>query len=44
MLAKSEINTDRQVEFDYLKGLFIPMILLIHAFQVLGGDRFSVPA
>lgn len=44
MLAKSEINTGRQVEFDYLKGLFIPMILLIHAFQVLGGDRFSVPA
>ena len=44
MFAKTEVNTGRQVEFDYLKALFIPMILLIHAFQVLGGDTFPVPA
>jgi len=37
MLAKAEINTGRQIEFDYMKGFFTPMILLIHAFQVLRG-------
>jgi len=42
MFSKTDINTGRQVEFDYLKGLFIPMILLIHAFQMLGGAK--VPA
>ncbi len=42
MFSKNDINTGRQVEFDYLKGLFIPMILLIHAFQMLGGAK--VPA
>jgi len=36
-LEKQEVNTGRQWEFDYLKGLFVPMILLIHAFQMLGG-------
>ena len=35
LLQKTEINTGRQIEFDYLKGLFIPMILFIHAFQLL---------
>lgn len=44
MFAKTDINTGRQVEFDYLKGLFIPMILLIHAFQMLGGKAAVVPA
>ncbi|MBQ8015550.1 MAG: hypothetical protein IJ264_05125 [Clostridia bacterium] len=44
MLSKTEINTGRQVEFDYLKGLFIPIILLIHSFQVLGGDKTPNPA
>jgi len=44
MLAKTEINTGRQVEFDYMKGLFTPMILLIHAFQMLGGAASRVPA
>lgn len=44
MLAKKEINTGRQIEFDYLKGLFIPIILLIHSFQVLGGDKVPNPA
>lgn len=37
MFAKTEINTGRQIEFDYLKGLFVPMILLIHSFQLMGG-------
>lgn len=37
MTAKAEINTGRQIEFDYMKGFFTPMILLIHAFQVLRG-------
>ena len=36
-LNKQEVNTGRQIEFDYLKGLFIPMIILIHAFQLMGG-------
>lgn len=41
-LEKKEVNTGRQVEFDYLKGLFIPMILLVHAFQMLGGTSEPV--
>lgn len=44
MFSKEESNTGRQVEFDYMKGLFIPMILLIHAFQMLGGPESLVPA
>lgn len=35
--TKNDVNTKRQIEFDYLKGLFIPMIIVIHAFQLLGG-------
>ncbi|MGI6579308.1 MAG: hypothetical protein ACOX3H_03530 [Saccharofermentanales bacterium] len=42
MFAEKEINTGRQIEFDYLKGLFIPMILLIHSFQMMSGTL--VPA
>ena len=37
MFSKDEINTGRQIEFDYIKGLFVPMILLVHAFQMLDG-------
>jgi len=44
MFDSKEINTGRQIEFDYMKGLFIPMILLIHAFQMLGGAAAQVPA
>jgi len=44
MLAKTDINTERQIEFDYLKGLFIPLILLIHSFQMMGGTESLVPA
>ncbi len=36
-ITKEEVNTGRQREFDYLKGLFVPMIILIHAFQLMGG-------
>lgn len=36
-LDKNEINTGRQFEFDYLKGMFIPIILFIHSFQLLNG-------
>lgn len=42
MFSKEEVNTGRQIEFDYMKGLFIPMILLIHAFQVTGGALVPV--
>ena len=42
MFAKTDINTGRQVELDYMKGLFVPMILFIHAFQMLGGPNTIV--
>jgi hypothetical protein len=42
MFSEKEINTGRQIEFDYLKGLFTPMILLIHSFQMMEGTL--VPA
>ncbi len=44
MFAKTDVNTGRQVELDYMKGLFVPMILFIHAFQMLGGTDALVPA
>jgi len=44
MLTKTEINIGRQVELDYMKGLFVPLILFIHAFQMLGGPDALVPA
>ena len=44
MFAKTEINTGRQIEFDYLKGWFIPLILLIHSFQLMGGSIAETPA
>ena len=43
MFAKQDVNTGRQVELDYMKGLFVPMILFIHAFQMLGGPDTLVP-
>lgn len=33
VFSKEEINTGRQREFDYLKGIFMLLIYLIHAFQ-----------
>jgi len=44
MFVKTDINTGRQIELDYMKGLFVPMILFIHAFQMLGGPDTMVPA
>ena len=44
MFADKDVNTGRQIEFDYMKGLFIPMILLIHSFQMMGGASLLVPA
>lgn len=41
MYAEKEINIGRQIEFDCLKDLFIPMILLIHSFQIMGGTLVS---
>jgi hypothetical protein len=38
LFADKEVNTGRQVEFDYSKGLFLFAILFIHAFQVAGRD------
>lgn len=33
IFSQEEINTGRQREFDYLKGIFMVLIYLIHAFQ-----------
>ena len=44
MFTKTEINTERQIEFDYLKGWFIPLILLFHSFQLMGGAIAETPA
>ncbi len=44
MFAKTEVNTGRQIEFDYLKGWFIPLILLIHSFQLMGGRAAETSA
>lgn len=33
VFSKEEVNTNRQEEYDYLKGLFMVFIFLIHAFQ-----------
>ena len=30
---KAEVNTGRQPEFDYLKGFFMVLIYIVHAFQ-----------
>ena len=42
ILSKQEVNINRQREFDYLKGFFVPMIILIHAFQLMGGTAETV--
>ena len=36
IISKDDLNTGRQIEFDYSKGLFMFAILFVHAFQVLG--------
>ena len=34
IFTNEEVNTGRQREFDYLKGIFMLFIYLVHAFQV----------
>jgi hypothetical protein len=36
LFADKEVNTGRQIEFDYSKGLFLFAILFVHAFQIAG--------
>ena len=36
LFAKNETNTGRQLEFDYLKGLFLILIFYIHSYQGTG--------
>ena len=42
-LDDKEVNTGRQREFDYLKGIFMVLIFIIHAFQGTGTPE-DVPA
>ncbi len=37
-----EYNTGRQIEFDYLKGIFMPFIFLAHAFQATHSDMSPI--
>lgn len=39
IFSQEEINTGRQREFDYLKGIFMLLIYLIHAFQATGSPE-----
>ena len=38
VLAKEDVNTGRQIEFDYMKGIFMLFIFLIHAYQATWSD------
>lgn len=42
IFSKEEVNTGRQREFDYLKGIFMLFIYLIHAFQATLSPEDSV--
>ncbi len=42
IFSKEEINNGRQREFDYLKGIFMLIIYLIHAFQATLSPQDSV--
>ncbi len=42
IFSKEEINTGRQREFDYLKGIFMLFIYLIHAFQATLSSEDSI--
>lgn len=42
LISKEEINTGRQREFDYLKGFFMLLIYLIHAFQATMSSEGSI--
>ncbi len=39
LISSEEVNTARQKEFDYLKGIFLVFIYLIHAFQATFSDE-----
>lgn len=39
MNTKDNVNTGRQIEFDYLKGIFMLFIFLVHAFQSTGSQE-----
>ncbi|MDE7331823.1 MAG: hypothetical protein K2O16_06205 [Lachnospiraceae bacterium] len=42
VFSREEINTGRQREFDYLKGIFMLFIYLIHAFQATMSAEDSI--
>ena len=42
IFSKEEVNTGRQREFDYLKGIFMLFIYLIHAFQATLSTEDSI--
>lgn len=42
LFSQEEINTGRQREFDYLKGIFMLFIYLIHAFQATMSPEDSI--
>ncbi len=42
IFSKEEVNTGRQREFDYLKGIFMFFIYLIHAFQATLSPQDSI--
>lgn len=42
IFSKQEVNTGRQREFDYLKGIFMLFIYLIHAFQATASTSDAV--
>lgn len=42
IFSKEEVNTGRQMEFDYLKGIFMLVIYLIHAFQATMSQEDSI--
>lgn len=42
VFAQDEVNTGRQREFDYLKGIFMLFIFLIHAFQATLSEEDAI--
>ncbi len=41
-IMTEETNIGRQIEFDYMKGIFMPFIFLVHAFQATGSDMSPI--
>lgn len=39
VMAKDDVNTGRQIEFDYMKGIFMLFIFLVHAYQATGSEE-----